>query len=144
MVTTSVIASDKDVDAGGSHVAGPRSGRSVRRSFTVEYKRRIVAEYEAAPVGSKGAVLRRERLYDSHVLEWRAAIRAGTLGIPLRRRRAERSPEQSRISELEKSLAKAEAELVRKDKVIADREAALEVLGKGVAFLEALSSKNAP
>ncbi len=48
-------------------VAGPREGRAKRRTFTAEYKRAIVAEYDAAPTGSKGGVLRRERLYDSHI-----------------------------------------------------------------------------
>ena len=37
--------------------------RPVRRRFSAEYKLRIVAEYDAAPTGEKGAVLRRERLY---------------------------------------------------------------------------------
>lgn len=122
---------------------GPRSGRPRRRVFDAEFKRRIVAEYDAAPRGSKGAVLRREGLYDSHVLEWRAAIEAGTVDAPRARRgRAPRGAEQARIVELERQVKRLEAEAAVKDKVIADREAALEVLGKGVAFLEALSSKN--
>lgn len=120
----------------------PRSGRAKRRSFTTEFKRRIVAEYDAAPAGSKGAVLRRERLYDSHIKEWRAAIAAGTLGAAKKPGRPARSPEQARIVELERQLDKAQAESARKDQVIADRDAALEVLGKGVAFLEAISQRD--
>ena len=46
------------------------------------------------------------------------------------------------IAELEKQISKLESDAARKDKVIADRDAALEVMGKGVAFLEALSKKN--
>jgi transposase len=65
---------------------GPRSNRSARRTFTTEFKRAIVAEYDAAPNGSKGAVLRRERLYDSHIQEWRAAFEAGRLEKPAARR----------------------------------------------------------
>jgi transposase len=30
----------------------------------------VVAEYDAAATDEKGAVLRRERLYSSHVIEW--------------------------------------------------------------------------
>ena len=59
-----------------------------------------------------------------------------------RRPRAGQWPEQARIAELEKQIGKLEADAARKDKVIADRDAALEVMGKGVAFLEALSKKN--
>ena len=33
--------------------------RPKRRTFTAEYKLRIVAEYDAAPSGEKGAILRR-------------------------------------------------------------------------------------
>lgn len=124
----------------------PRAGRAARRTFTNEYKRALVAEYDAAPVGTKGAVLRRERLYDSHVKEWRAAIEAGTLGKVTKKNshHGTGSAEKRRIAELERQLRKAEAESARKDQVIADREAALEVLGKGVAFLEALSKKDTP
>ncbi|WP_206074661.1 hypothetical protein [Antribacter gilvus] len=144
----------KDSKAGQSEpvdvvAAGPRSGRAARRTFTTEFKRAIVAEYDAAPVGAKGAVLRRERLYDSHVQEWRAAIEAGTLdkssAVRGRQRPAKsaRSAEEVRIAELERQVARLEAEAAAKDGVIASKQAALDVLGKGVAFLEALSSKNA-
>ncbi|MFG2525128.1 hypothetical protein [Streptomyces sp. NPDC048527] len=42
----------------------------------------MVAEYDAAPSGEKGAVLRRERLHHSHIIEWRQAREAGALGAP--------------------------------------------------------------
>ena len=45
--------------------------RARRRTFTAQYKLDVVAEYDAAPAGGKGAVLRREGLYSSHVTEWR-------------------------------------------------------------------------
>jgi len=37
--------------------------------FSAAYKLRIVTEYENAANGEKGAILRREGLYSSHVLE---------------------------------------------------------------------------
>ena len=46
-------------------VAVDPSARPFRRTFTAEYRARIVAEYEAAPHGEKSAVLRREGLYQS-------------------------------------------------------------------------------
>jgi transposase-like protein len=46
--------------------------RPVRRRFTAEYKRRIVEEANAAAEsGAVGALLRREGLYSSHLVEWR-------------------------------------------------------------------------
>ena len=65
--------------------------RPVRRSFTAAYRLAIVAEYEAAPRGEKGAVLRREGLYHSHIKEWTAARDAGALtGLGDARRSADR------------------------------------------------------
>lgn len=129
-------------------VEGPRSGRPARRSFSAEEKRRLVAEYDATPRGQKGVMLRRERLYDSHSTEWRAAVAAGTLDAPPQRGRPKgskrtRTPEQARIVELERENAKLRAELESTEQNLAAKDDALEVLGKGVAFLEALSSRNA-
>jgi len=47
--------------------------------FSPEYKLAIVTEYENAPNGEKGAILRREGLYSSHVIEWTRARDAGAL-----------------------------------------------------------------
>jgi hypothetical protein len=51
-----------------SSPSGPRSAegpspRPSRRSFSPEYKLAVVTEYENAPNGEKGAILRREGLY---------------------------------------------------------------------------------
>src|SRR5664279_1168197 len=46
------------------------AAKPVRRSFTAEYRARVVAEYTAAPHGEKSAVLRREGLYQSQIREW--------------------------------------------------------------------------
>ena len=51
-----------------------------RRTFTAQYKLDVVAEYDAAAAGEKGAVLRREGLYSSHVIEWRRTGRRCTGG----------------------------------------------------------------
>ena len=55
------------------------AARPRRRSFTAEYKARILDEYDALPAGSteRGALLRREGLYTSHIAEWRKARDAG-------------------------------------------------------------------
>lgn len=155
MTTTTAPAEDPTAmpDAGGPASAGgsaseapPRAGRPARRSFATEYKRAVVAEYDAAPVGSKGAVLRRERLYDSHVTEWRAQIAAGTLGASRHGPRPgspARSPEQAEIAQLRKQVAVLEQTITDRDAQLAQARDALDVLGKGVAFLEALSSRNA-
>lgn len=57
------------------------SSRPKRRTFTAAYKARILAEYDALPDGSagRGELMRRERLYHSHIEHWRAQQRKGTL-----------------------------------------------------------------
>ena len=48
-----------------------------RRTLTAEYKAAILAEYDAADGGELGAILPREDLYSSHIVEWRKAAEAG-------------------------------------------------------------------
>lgn len=46
--------------------------RAQRRQFTADYKRKILAEADAAKeAGAIGAMLRREGLYSSHLTHWR-------------------------------------------------------------------------
>ncbi len=111
----------------------PRSERPRRRTFTAGYKLAIVAEYDAAESGEKGAILRRERLYSSHVVEWRRARDAGALaGLAEQPRTSKRSPEQAEIDRLTARAERAEAELAR-------TKAALDLVGKAHALLETLS-----
>jgi len=122
---------DVPVDDGGM---GPRAERPKRRRFTGEYKAAILAEYEAADRGERGAILRREGLYSSHIIEWRKAAQAGAeagLG-PAARDRRDREIEQLRAR-----AEKAEAELVRS-------RAALDLMGKAHALLETLSESAEP
>ena len=85
-----------------------------RRTFTAQYKLDVVAEYDAAAPGEKGAVLRREGLYSSHVIEWRRARDAGTLAGQARPRgRPAADPRDAQIARLQKEKAKLEQELAK-------------------------------
>ena len=111
----------------------PRAERPRRRAFTAEYKLRFLAEYEAAQPGERGALLRREGLYSSHLVEWRRARDAGALaGLSAPPRAGKRSPEQAELERLRRDKAKVEAELAR-------TKAALDIVGKAHALLELLS-----
>ncbi|WP_329142534.1 hypothetical protein OIU91_02705 [Streptomyces sp. NBC_01456] len=106
-----------------------------RRIFPAEHKLRV-AEYDAAPPGENGAVLRRERLYHSHIIEWRQAREAGALDALTDRRtsavRPKKAAEQAELERLRKKVARLEKDLARRD-------AALEAMGKANALLELLS-----
>ena len=65
---TMTLADTTRIDDG---VVTPRADRPKRRTFTAEYKAQVLAEYDAADRGERGAILRREGLYSSHIVEWR-------------------------------------------------------------------------
>ena len=53
--------------------------RASRRTYTAQYKLRILAEYERRDRDGKGALLRREGLYSSLISEWRKQRDQGAL-----------------------------------------------------------------
>ena len=109
--------------------------RPLRRTFSAEYKQHILAEYEAARSdGSRGAILRREGLYSSHVVEWRRARDAGALaGLAPRPRPRASSPEQLELARLRRRAERAEAELAKARLVIDIQGKASELLGRLLA-----------
>ena len=111
------------------HGKSDPAARPRRRTFTADYKLAIVAEYDAADAEGRGALLRREGLYTSHISEWRRARDRGTLTGPGRKRK---SSEQAELERLRRRNEKLEAEL-KKTKL------ALEITGKAHALLELLS-----
>jgi transposase len=113
---------------------GPRSQQPKRRSFTAEYKLAMIAEYDAATEpGAKGALLRREGLYSSHIIEWRRARDAGALaGVADKPRKPARSD-----ADREAERLRAENERLRAE--LAKTRAALDVVGKAHALLGLIS-----
>ena len=121
---------DGAVDDG---VMGPRADRPKRRVFTAEYKARILDEYDTADRGERGAILRREHLYSSHITEWRKARDAGALAglVAARgRKRGDRQAEQ---------IARLQAEKQRLEQELAKTRAVVDVQAKLHALLETLS-----
>ena len=94
-----VVAEDVEV------VAKPR-----RRTYTAEYKRRILKEADACTApGAIGALLRREGLYSSLLVAWRRARGRGELAALTPKKRG-RTPapidaRDRKITELERQLA---------------------------------------
>jgi len=115
------------------------AARPRRRTFTAEYKERILAEYDALPHGSeeRGALLRRQGLYTSHVAEWRRARDAGAREGLGPKTKAKRTPDQIGVEKLRRTNARLEAELAR-------TKTALEITGKVHALLDQLSESAAP
>lgn len=112
--------------------------RPTRRVFSPEYKLAMVTEYENAPNGQKGAVLRREGLYSSHIIEWTRARDAGALsGGPAEpaatsAKRAKKTAEQVELEKLRRRNERLESDLKK-------TRMALDIMGKAHALLEELS-----
>jgi transposase len=114
---------------------GPRASQPKRRTFTPAYKLAIVEQYDQlGDPRERGALLRREGLYHSHIEYWREAREKGTLktlsGKPAGR--PSRSCAEVEYEKLRKENEKLAAELAR-------TKAALDVVGKAHALLELLS-----
>lgn len=104
-----------------------------RRTFTAAYKARILAAYDAAPQGEKGAILRREGLYSSHIIDWRRARdAAASAGREPARGRPPADPRDARIARLTREKEQLEQELAKARFVV-------DVQSKLQALLETLS-----
>jgi transposase len=107
--------------------------RARRRTFTAQYKLDVLAAYDGAPDGEKGAVLRREGLYSSHIVEWRRARDSGALaGLARTRGRPAADPRDAQIARLNREKARLEQELAKARFVV-------EVQAKLHALLETIS-----
>lgn len=107
--------------------------RARRRTFTAKYKLEVLAAYDAAADGEKGAVLRREGLYSSHITEWRKARDAGALAaLAAPRGRKRRDPAAEQIVRLQAEKQQLEQELAK-------TRAVVDVQAKLHALLETLS-----
>ena len=99
-----------------------------RRTFTAQYKQEVLAAYEAAAPGEKGAILRREGLYSSLITEWRRARDAAAPAAPARPPgRPAADPRDAQIARLQKEKAKLEQELA-KARFVADVQSKLQAL----------------
>lgn len=111
------------------------SPKAKRRTFTAEYKRKVLAEADVcAEPGAIGVLLRREGLYSSHLVDWRRCRDRGELDAPKKRGPKVRVPD-----ERDHTIAALEREL-RHQKARTARAEALVELQKKVAALLNLST----
>jgi len=100
--------------------------KASRRSYTAEYKRRILREAEGCKEqGQVGALLRSEGLYSSNLTAWRRQVERGTLDALSSKKRGPKArkpdPSVRRITEQEKEIQKLRVRL-RKAELIIDAQ----------------------
>jgi transposase-like protein len=104
-----------------------------RRRFTAEYKQRILAEADTAKAepGAIGALLRREGLYSSHLVDWRRDRAAGI--------RQALTPQQRGPKSTRNPLVEENAQLRRENQRLAEHlrkaELVIDVQKKVAALL---------
>jgi transposase-like protein len=88
--------------------------KAKRRRFAAEFKLRILKEADACGRGGLGALLRREGLYSSHLVEWRRARDAGELAGLTPRKRGPKvqapDPLAAKLAATEREVARLKAE----------------------------------
>lgn len=91
------------------------TAKARRRRFTAEYKVRILREAESCTqTGEVGALLRREGLYSSHLITWRAQAKRGELAALAPKRRGPKPREVDARDEEIAALRRQNAQLTRR------------------------------
>jgi transposase-like protein len=106
-----------------------------RRTYTAEYKRRILKEADAcATPGAVGALLRREGLYSSHLVVWRRARGQGELAALTAKRRGRKptpvDPRDRKIAELERQLVEMTGRAQRAEALVDAQKNLAALLGR--------------
>ena len=120
---------DRSAAAGNKAAAPPRPDPEVvagskRRTFSAQYKLRILAEADAAAgqSGAIGALLRREGLFSSHLTAWRRERQKGILkGLTPSKRgpKSKRNPQEEELQLLRRQNQRL-SEQLRKAEIIID------------------------
>lgn len=113
------------------------AAKPARRRFSTEYKRQILEEYQSqTDPGAKGALLRREGLYSSQIVEWRRAEEVGVIPAATPKHRKKRTASERELEKLRKRNARLETQL-------ANHKQALEIQGKASELLARLLAESA-
>lgn len=100
-----------------------------RRSFTREYKLGVLREYDAASPAERGALMRREGLYSSHISQWRSQRDAAAKAGSVKRGRPARDPRDAQIERLERDNARLADKLAKAETIIDVQKKLASLLG---------------
>ncbi len=106
--------------------------KAKRRTFPPEYKLHILDEAaQCTKPGERGALLRREGLYSSHLTHWRRELREGALnGLRPKKRGPKSDPLAVENAQLKRELARLQAKLERAEAIIEVQKKLSQLLGQ--------------
>jgi transposase len=119
--------------AGEAQIDPEVSEKPIRRKFTTKYKLKILKEADSCTeLGQIGALLRKERLYSSHLTSWRRQRERGVLeGLRPRKRGRKTKTEDhrdQRIRALEREKGQLQRRLKQAKTIIEFQKKACEIL----------------
>ena len=110
------------------------AAKATRRRFTATEKARILDEYERGSAIERAQLCRRERIYSSHIANWRKQRDAGA---PLEAKRGRKAaPDAVEATRLNKENASLKQRLAKAERVI-------DIQGKAYALLRAVAGESA-
>ena len=117
------------------------STKAKRRRFSAEYKIKILKEAAACTErGSVGALLRREGIYSSHLVDWRAAAERGELAALTPKRRGPVPKvvdgRDKQIADLERQIARMTRRAERAEALVELQKKVSEILGIALPMIE--------
>ena len=108
--------------------------KATRRQFSAAEKARILDEYERASAIERAAICRRERIYTSHLSNWRKQRAAGA---PLEAKRGRKpDPKGVENTRLRKEINSLAERLAKAERVI-------DIQGKAYALLRSVVGESA-
>ena len=111
------------------------AAKARRRTYTAEYKRRILKEADTCTTaGAIGALLRREGLYSSHLVVWRRTRGRGELTALAPKKRGRKptrvDPRDRKVTELERQLAEMTGRAERAEALVDAQKNLAALLGR--------------
>lgn len=105
--------------------------KAKRRQFSGKYKLRLLNEYEACiKPGEKGALLRREGLYSSHITSWRRQRECDQLdGLKSKKRGSKKNTLTTEIAKLKRENERLSKRLEQAELIIDVQKKVSQILG---------------
>jgi transposase len=105
--------------------------KAKHRQFTAEYKKRILDEADACTTPTqRGALVRREGLYSSHLTAWRRQRAHGILdGLAPKKRGGKPNPLALENAQLRREIEQLQAQLHRAETIIEVQKKVSQLLG---------------
>lgn len=135
------LADQATIQGHDGQVTSGKPGKPKRRTFTAAYKARIVAAFDALPENSpeRGALLRKERIYHSHIEDWKRQRDAGSLASGEKKEKTRNGGDSEEIARLRAENRKLQAKNEKLARDLGKTKTALDIAGKAFALLEEIS-----